>query len=302
MAAGRRSFTVLPRTSLAVDETLTFQRVHRASHAAGALFRWCTTTLVDVFDPKEETPSTSVGEGASAGESDADSPAPSARAAAAPEETPCNSPLTPPKGAPTPSNGALPPLASGAAAKLAAAAAVAAINVEPTPCQPEAKPAPAMPKRPAPPAAPRRPPLTAATPPDRHFEILAEFDLGNAGMLPMTEVSLQTVAATCCMRPRLELELQACPFPIEHEAMSRTRVLAVQEWFARESIRTTISDKPRTGDPPGVICNLLLDKDRMLRDYFIVRENPEEDDDMAFSKDVVRDARMLEEDFKTVRH
>jgi hypothetical protein len=155
------------------------------------------------------------------------------------------------------------------------------------------------------PAAPRRAPLNAATMPDRHFEILAEFDLGNAALIPMTEASLQTVAATLCIRHRLSLELQAWPARIESTGLQNARVLAVQEWFSKQGISMKVYaalKDPQAADTPGVMCRILLDGDRALRDYFIIRDNPQEDDDVGFGSDVIRDAKMLEEDFRTCKH
>ncbi|CAE8599457.1 unnamed protein product, partial [Polarella glacialis] len=47
----RRATTLLAAgRQIVVDEPLTYQRVRRASVAAGALFGWCTVTLVEALD------------------------------------------------------------------------------------------------------------------------------------------------------------------------------------------------------------------------------------------------------------
>lgn len=287
--AGRRTFPTYGRTSTATDEPLTFQRVSRGSRAAGALFRWCTTTLVEVMDPQPlERPKEDLS--TSAGESDVESPSSPARATAEPllqEPPPCS---------------LLPPIASVAAATLSAAAAVAALNAGTR--APERSTV-FMPLK----KVVAKPPskvLTAATPPDRHFELLAVFDLGHGGMPKSAEATLQLVASTICIRRTLTLVLQGAPDPIENNALSKTRVLAAQAWCADNSIPVTISDEVRfaaAGEEPGVVCNVLLHRDRNVRDYFLINENPTEyEDGISFSRDVVRDAKMLEDDFKTCRH
>jgi len=293
--AARRSITSGPRSSLSltVDEPLTFQRVHRASHAAGALFRWCTTTLVEVMDPEPDKPKEEI-LSTSAGESDGESPSSSSRVTAEPE----------PQEILIQNSNPLPALATQAVATLAAAAAVAVVDaVEPPPVR-----TPVIVAKVAPKPKPKPPPrlvLTAATPPDRHFELFAVFDLGNARLPVGAEAALQTVASTMCIRPGLSLELQACPDRIEHEALSRTRVAEVQKWFADNALSSSICTEPRfvkSGEEPGVVCRILLHRDRALRDYFILRDNPQEDEDIKFSREVIRDALMLEEDFKVCKH
>jgi hypothetical protein len=318
--AGRRSFTA-PH-GLSKDEPLTFQRVHRASHAAGALFRWCTTTLVEVLDPEPDKPKEEV---LSALASDVDSGGLAAppRATGVTRAAELEEQQVPAK--------VLPSLASGAAAALAAAVATAAASKAAVPEEvlhhtaevsaalPDEKPSAAAPREtmtPARTAAAVRPiiavakgppqkKLTAATPPDRHFELLAEFDLGNSGMTTKAEAALQTVASTLCVRPSLALELQACSAKIEHEALAKARAMAVQEWFADNSQASSIDLAERytkPGEEPGVVCKVLLHKDRQLRDFFILRDSPQDGEDITFSRAVKRDAMMLEEDFKTCKY
>merc|ERR1711865_661714 len=108
-----------------------------------------------------------------------------------------------------------------------------------------------------------------------------------------------------CMRPGLSVEIQGCPDRIEHDALARTRVSEVQKWFADNGVQTATCSEARFAKPredPGIVCRILLHRDRALRDYFIIRENPDPDDEMMFSRDVIRDAQMLEEDFATVKH
>jgi len=286
--AGRRTMPNLQRASMSTsalgrstsnfsaadDDTLSFQRVNRASQAAGALFRWCTTTLVAVMDPEPEKPKEEV-TSTSAGESD--------------RETSSSSTAPPPQ-------------------ELTVSATPAVPQRTPSP---EPTPVPNLPQRlyisvPKKAPAPKRPALVlnAATPPDRHFEMLARFDLGSSAMPLDLEPTLQTLASTICMRPTLSLELQGCPNKMEHDALSKSRVNAVQQWFEDNGLTSTLCHQARfteSTDEPGVICRILLNRDRNLRDFYILREHPEEEQ-ITFARDVIRDAKMLEEDFQMCKH
>jgi hypothetical protein len=285
--AGRRTFSGFhdiggQRKSLLVEEPLSYQRVHRASHAAAALFKWCTTTLIEVMDPEPDRRSRTPEE-----EKKPDSPEPPVVTEVLPS--------------------VLPPLATKAAATLAES--IAEIVCEPPTPQKVLEPAPAI----IPPAPsrqviekklPAKPPrvLTESTPADRHFEVFAEFHLGNAGLLPDSEVVLQNVAGTWCMRQKLRISVQACPAKIESDALNMMRLQIITEWFADQGMRIHI-DKELGDIPsgePGVAISIHIDNDRSLKEFYILRDDP--DEDVKFPRDVNQIAQILEQDFKTCKH
>lgn len=144
---------------------------------------------------------------------------------------------------------------------------------------------------------------TAPREPDRHFEVVVKFELGHCGVCDVGEQTLQTVAAAICMRTRLCLKLLSCPDAIENKALAENRLAAIEEFFAKEGIRTERSrESARVSSPngsPGVICKLLLEHDRELRDFFIAREDC---DEFPISRSTRSTIAWLESEFETVRH
>lgn len=260
-----------------LEEPLTYQRVRRASVAAGSLFGWCTATLMEALD-LEVCKEKSVDEDGEEEELPATPPpqtiVPEARACfdAGPLEEDEQEPRGP---VPRPN---LPPQ-------------------RPTMPVREVKPF----IRAAPPPAPKI--VLAQAKPDRHFEALVPFELGHAGLIDESEITLQDVCAMKCMRPGLDVELVGCPARIENDALAEARVQAVMSFFQTHGIipersaeRTRVVE---ISDTPGVMCQLVLNRDRELRDFFLLREMGEPFKPNAATRNVIDD---LEREYKTCRH
>mmetsp|Transcript_75496 Transcript_75496/g.234245 ORF Transcript_75496/g.234245 Transcript_75496/m.234245 type:complete len:448 (+) Transcript_75496:74-1417(+) len=275
----------------AVEEPLTYQRVLYASHAAAALFGWCTATLVDALElpvPGLDSANAATEEGHSpdvAGEPPAELPA----------ELPAEPPAEPPAEVP-----AEPP--AEPQAELPAELQAKPPRELPRAQMPKVSPPRAAPRPAADPPPAAQPVLPEVMTPDRHFEILCCFDLGYAGLTEAGEPALQTVAAVMCMRRNLVLELLGCPAAIENEALSKSRLEAVMNYFSQNGLAARASlDPPRVvsaDSDPGIICQILLNNDRELRDYFILRELGEAFAIGGYTKSVVE---TLELDFQMRR-
>lgn len=255
------------------EEPLTFQRVSRASHATAALFSWSTTVLLEACAPpppeglQNEEPADPQAEHPALVEVEPEVDE---------EETTPLSPVAP------------------AADDDEFVATPIIIRAAPRPSPP------------APPSSLPPRPLPKRDEPDRHFELFVPFSMGNSRMIEEGEFMLQTVAATCCMRKRLRVRLEGSPARIENDALAYARLLAVQEWFQNNGVdpsRTNIGNTPRfdTQDEPGVICELCLDEDRVLRDYyFMIAEGMSPAD--AGTKDTLEIAKWLEDNFRLSKH
>lgn len=255
------------------EEPLTLQRVRRASHATAALFGWCTAAVVEVAashlgvaqEASEEPkpPSLDIVH--------VDVPAP---------------PLPPTPRAPTPE--ASPP-----------------DSLEPPPAdtlKPDPKRHQQVHATVVKPIVADKPVLARPTDkPDRHFEAIAEFELGYLQLTSDGELILQTVAATICMRKQLTLELQGSAHPLESEAMVSQRLRIVEAFFEQQGLSTspTALEPRKVGEGiPGVICRLSLSRDRELRDFFLFREAGEE---LKISRATRCVVQSLEEDFTTCK-
>jgi len=249
MSSSRRTY----RQCSPSYDPLTFQRVHQASKAAGALFGWCVATIVDAT----KTPDL---------ESRAVQPPP---------------PSPPHPSLPAPSL-ALPPQES-------------VVKTAPIREVKESQPKPVE-------KLPRAHMVPIATHPDRHFETLISFDPGSCAFDEM-EPTLQRVAATMCMRRSLRLQLLGCPMRIEHLATSEGRIKACGAFFSQQGLTwQRSSERPRVANndsTPGVICQVFLDEDRELRDFFILSESGERMELSGHTRCVIEDLR---NDFQTVRH
>jgi len=258
------------------EEPLSFRRVSRASQASAALFKWSTTVLVEAMNPEV--------------------------AEAEPVIDLC-----------------LCPAIVAAEPNVETAPIVQDLVEEPVLKLPEIKfshdPLTRQ-VRPAPKPAPPPPPVFkeprkvgVGEKPDRHFELMVYFELGRAGLADQGEPALQTVAATFCMRRRMTINLVGCPDPRENEAMRLKRIVFVREWLLGNGIPPASlleleCEKPRvasaSGDP-GVYCEMRLDDDKFLRDYYILLEEGEAPKDIA-TRDTINFAKWLEENFQSCKH
>mmetsp|Transcript_87686 Transcript_87686/g.246339 ORF Transcript_87686/g.246339 Transcript_87686/m.246339 type:complete len:517 (+) Transcript_87686:88-1638(+) len=350
----RRSATLRRSGQLTVyDEPLTFQRVHHASHATAALFKWCTAMVEEAQRPA--SPVTHALDDAVAADA-ADAPSqrelretgdcrnaevvqePTAmqssvsamhlsvgaqpdrlesstgrsRATASPRAPASLPQASAPVVALAPTHQEFQAQAEFPASTVSrpASAKIPPIHESPPVClPPEAfapSPSPTVPHAafapPAPAPAPAKQPrvIKATTEPDRHFELLVAFDLGYNVLTPEGEISLQTVAAMLCMRQQLSVELRGCAHQMENEAMVQSRFRVVEAFLDEQGLRSALSaDRPLpvSGDEtPGVICQLVLTRDRELRDYFLMREDGE---DFPLSRHTMCVVESLESDFRT---
>jgi len=158
----------------------------------------------------------------------------------------------------------------------------------------------------SPAAAPGAPDRLAQRP-DRHFELLVPFDMGSARLIDEGEFHLQTIAAAWCMRQRLRLHLEGSPAKIESDALGKARLTAVQEHLLDNGIfpdQVHIGCKPRyisQDEQTGVICELRLDDDRVLFNYYLMIAegmSPKE----AGTRDTLNFSSWLEENFHMCKH
>lgn len=277
----RRTSTVLLRAgrSTVLEEPLTYQRVFRASHAAGALFSWCAATIEEAINPSEMSPA---------------SPLPT------PPPTPPTSPPKTPPAAASPAAAPAPVVVPAPAPTPAPAPAPAPEPEPKSPFRARHGDIPLAPPPPPPPPQPKRP---AHLGPDRHFEQISVFKLGYSEITPEGEMALQLIAATMCMRQQLVLQLQGALHPMENPAMVTTRQRYIEAFFDSNKLRYKASEQPikeiGMNDDPGIICQLILDNDRELRDWFIMRDEGEAFKVGANTKCVIES---LESEFKTVKH
>jgi len=287
----RASYSASPTrrwSAAGIDEVepLSFERVFRASRAAAALFRWSASILVKAQGADGEVD----GEadlGEEVDQEEVDHEALRARPCSpstVQEELVVKPALEPILVAPTPNRM---PERPAAASKPLEATKVGSQLMEP-------KPAPTP-----------MPTLKASTGPDRHFEKLAPFVFGSSELAAEGEAVLQTVAATYCMRRRMRLRLLPCPDAIENDALARSRAVIAQEWLESNGLPAdclAVSQEIRpTSGEPGVVCQVLLDADTVLRDFYLmVAEGiPRQD---AGTKDTLTFSAWLEENFQTRMH
>jgi len=313
------------------QEPLSFRRVRYASLAAASLFAWCTASLVDGLDldVKDVMPSieglspalpsitpgadgASCARGGSPETESKDNPAVSSVGHV--ETLPA---LNSPPASPGVHIQSLPALNEGSCSASASTAPKATVASPvasriPTPvvptitqASPITKSVSKLPFQTQVNATQEKkvePVKKARTKPDRHFELVCSFDMGYSDWTESGEIALQTVAATMCMRKNLCLMLLGAPAEIESDALDKARIRIVQEFFGQNGLMAAKSPDPtrimRDGSDPGVVCQVTLEKDRELRDYFLLREEGEKLRLSAATKCVVD---MLEQDFKTVR-
>lgn len=266
-------------------EPLTFARVSRANRATAALFKWSALILMQAMDP---TPSK-------------DDPVPDSVPPS--DEEPDMTELTPP---PTPEPAPVAPQA------------VVLVSPEPVPnlppkrpTTPISSPARSVAPTPVPPISPSPKPTPQKTilkdEPDRHFEILVEYVLGSAMVSESGLESLQTVAATYCMRRRLQIQVVPCLDKKETDALGRGRLELVEEWLLNNGIPEDVLDatggqeKRIAVGAPGVICQFMLDNDPVLRDFYLMVGEGEKASEVG-TKDTLYFAEWLEENFEYKMH
>jgi len=266
-----------PRSTVTA-EPLTYERVQRASRATAALFHWCTVTLKVATAPEPEP------------EEIKQSPPPSPK-----PPSPKPQPLTPPKEEAEEAG------TEGCATQPGMIVAENKMWVPLPEAAKQSRPAPPLlpPVKQAAPPSPKKV-LSETEKPDRHFEAVVCFERGYGNLADQSMPMLQTVAAILCMRGTLCVELVGCPDRIEHTATNSARLRSVMEFFEKEGLEALpASEKTRTakeGEPPAVVCKILLIKDRELRDFFLLREQGELLHVSAHTKCLIQD---MEDDFST---
>eukprot|EP00811_Abedinium_folium_P033381 NODE_6349_length_1680_cov_3.637476.p2 GENE.NODE_6349_length_1680_cov_3.637476~~NODE_6349_length_1680_cov_3.637476.p2 ORF type:complete len:333 (-),score=83.54 NODE_6349_length_1680_cov_3.637476:499-1497(-) len=143
--------------------------------------------------------------------------------------------------------------------------------------------------------------------PDRHFELLAAFDLGYAVLVPEGVAALQTLAATICMRQRLQIEIVSWPHRLESVALGTARLQVVQTVLAKDGLTIVkMHEQMRTpsSSVPAVVCQVHVRGDRELSMHFLSLSVPKEpdEDDYVCSKEAREVAGWLEENFTSTMH
>lgn len=112
--------------------------------------------------------------------------------------------------------------------------------------------------------------------PDRHFEEIVSFEFGESSIGEEQEADLGLVAAALKGRPQLKLHLVGCVNEVEDSAVIKLRLQESQGYFLRQDI--DCAAQPDDGAlevsarwPSGVVCQLLLDDDEALRNYYTDR-------------------------------
>lgn len=276
----------LSTTRLDDCEPLTLKRVQRASHAVAAIFRWTAAVLVRAsgVQPVTEEPPASAPEEPEEPEAAVEEPKEEPVPAEAP---PAPEPALQPAATPPPTVPTVVP--NGKAAP-------------PAPPAPNGKVVPKAPVQ----APQPKPTVPADAKPDRHFELLVPFELGSAALAEHGEEALQTTAATWLMRRRLQLRLISSPFEMENDALGAKRLNVAQEWLSQTGglkdagIVVVPAPRPSKADP-GVICELRIDDDKVLRDFFLLTEQGEPKRN-AGTVDTIRFAQWLDENFQKNMH
>lgn len=284
------------RAATGDEEPLSFRRVKYASHAAASLFAWCTASLVEGLDLDVRDVIPSIGHEADAACANGGSPD-SVHVESLPNlnEGSCGtSASTVPRASVT--SPVAPRIPTPVVPTLPQAAPLAkSASTLPTPTQTHTNAAPEKKVEPV-------KKVLTKTKPDRHFELLCSFDMGYSDWTEAGELALQTVAATMCMRKNLLLMVLGAPAAIESDALDKARVRGVQDFFSQNGLNAAKSPEPirivKDGSDPGVVCQVSLENDRELRDYFLLREEGETLKLAAATRCLVN---MLEQDFQTVR-
>lgn len=237
-----------------VAEPLTYESVYRASRVAAALFSWAAAALLaagialpldEAFFPEEPQASAVQGE-PHVEEVNLEAAARLVAELEGPSDT-----------APSPEPPAPPAELEPAAARTPTAQA----EIGPAQQAPE----PAVSPEPL-----------EAQPPDRHFEEVISFSFGESTLGEEQEVDLRRVAAAIRRRPLLQLQLVGCINEVEDDDVIRQRLQATKAFFVAQGIDCLA--RPDDGAmevsrrwPSGVVCQLVLDKDKELQEYLTDR-------------------------------
>lgn len=288
-------------------EPLTFQRVSRASKAVGALFRWCTSTLAQALDPSAATAKSKGSRKPPVGALD---PRPATPTSTLPRKMlssvvasqTCDQVATPL---------ALPNVLPGIGDLPQAPVAREPLDAA---VPPSAFLLPLLPRQKTP-LFKKRSPVQKTLPPDRHFEILIPFEHSTCRVREAGEATLQTVAATVAMRQQLAVVLLSSQQRMESDILGDARMRVVERFLMSHGLsssRSSSRSRAALGDEwPGVVCQLRLESDAELRDYFLRRAGLLEDEEGRLDLTVherlrggeTRDvAAWLEEGFTTCGH
>lgn len=254
-------------------EPLTFQKVHRANHAASALFRWCGAVLISAGEPVDISTEVLTGEAAAA-DAFEDSRENAIDAAARIDmladpsdnlEQDRNAREQEGRDEQDQKQDEDSVKEDGA---VDLDAALQLVTVSPPPGE-DVQVHDQIPNEPVE-AEPE------AQEPDRHFEEVVCFPFGEHLVGEEQEPALRLVAETLSVRPRLRLHLVGCTNDVEDDEMVSLRLRAVQRFFARFGL--TCQAARDSGDmevsarwPLGIVCQIVLDDDPCLRDFFLDR-------------------------------
>eukprot|EP00930_Biecheleria_cincta_P002862 TRINITY_DN103840_c0_g1_i1.p1 TRINITY_DN103840_c0_g1~~TRINITY_DN103840_c0_g1_i1.p1 ORF type:complete len:435 (-),score=73.27 TRINITY_DN103840_c0_g1_i1:237-1541(-) len=297
----QRSSDALRRSSRCLQaerEPLTFERVRYASQAAGALFGWCTATLVVALDlvsdrtapvrKVEQTPAMPATvaelEKIICEDSETQEELPPQELAPASQETAHQEPHSPPQ---------------------EPACQEPALLAQDPPVQHCSESEPAGPE-----AVAQQPNLPSQTvpEPDRHFALFASFDKGISRPNAEGELALETIAAVLCLRPQLSLELVDCKAPGEDASLNAARRREVARFFGDNGIQANAAPKgiaspsPKacsSNGEPGILCQVHLYDDQDLKLWFLLREKGGGHKSSSEMKAVID---MLEGDLHVKRH
>lgn len=314
--SSRRPRATLSRkgsTSFDESDPLTFSRVFRASKATAALFRWSALVVVQAIEaslPRPPSPPPTLPPATRPPPVVADAPleppVPPTPAPLTPVAPPAPAHPTPVPQPPSPTPAFMISAPNRLAEHFTLPSVDAAVAPSPARLLLAEESRKVLPPRPAPtPAKPKRAALPQA--PDRHFELLSACVYGSVTMAEEGMEALQTVAATYCMRRRLQIEMVASSAPIENEALARNRLVAARDWLVDNGVpEEALLVSKESGriaketEDPGIVCKIVLSNDKVLRDFFLLVEQGESRKD-AGTKDTLNIARWLEEQFQVCR-
>eukprot|EP00927_Polykrikos_kofoidii_P050976 TRINITY_DN44791_c0_g1_i1.p1 TRINITY_DN44791_c0_g1~~TRINITY_DN44791_c0_g1_i1.p1 ORF type:complete len:437 (-),score=71.05 TRINITY_DN44791_c0_g1_i1:71-1351(-) len=248
------------------QEPLTFAKVHRANHAASALFRWCGAILVSVGEPLD------LSDEALGGEADIDaSESPVANAADVLVEESDSLRSIETFGEKQEND-----MEDDVAVDLEAASLFIAPPSPPIEREDSAEMLLA--------SLPRETIAAWAEPTmedemreaDRHFEEVVCFPFGEHFLGEEQETALRGVAAIVSKRPSLRLKLVGCTNDVEEDHMVTQRLRSVEQFFADaglpcRAVRDNGLMEVSARWPLGIVCQILLDDDRALRELFLER-------------------------------
>jgi len=118
--------------------------------------------------------------------------------------------------------------------------------------------------------------LTAASRPDRHFEVTLFFCIGRTRLTLDQRMALHLVICMHRYEPRFRVELENCIDVLEGDLQAAARLRYVQaNFFGTRGISATSSQGARfatIASPAGITCKLGLNDTRPLRDLFLQRQ------------------------------